>query len=94
MLQSKTIKNFLFTGAIVSALFTSCSKNQVLEPLPVYDCYSILSNISEQVITTTYNDLHERSILLTNNVELLQSDPSSLNLEATRLLWRETQMPW
>mgnify|MGYP000396778524 FL=1 len=53
-----------------------------------------LKNISQLVITATYQNLNNEAGDLVSAVTTLKNNPTSVNLEAARQAWRETRLPW
>ena len=76
--------------------FTGCSNNDDSEAVdPNTGLYTeVLTDVTADVITTTYNQLNEKAITLKSAVDVLASNPTETNLEAVKIAWSATRAPW
>jgi uncharacterized iron-regulated protein len=54
----------------------------------------IIEEVAENVILSTYVDLHEKSMDLIAAVDALAQNPTEENLSAARQAWRAARRPW
>ena len=88
------ITNFFAFVLIVFAIsLTSCKDDD--EPiLDVKDYDSVLTELTNNVITSTYADLATNATDLISKVTTLQNDPTETNLTAAKNAWINTRQPW
>ncbi|MBC8048277.1 MAG: imelysin [Fimbriimonadaceae bacterium] len=88
------MKNKLIISiSATSVLFFACDdKNN--NPVTEYDFSSILTNVSEKVITATYEDLHEKAETLLDAINELESNQTAEYHEAAKEAWRVCRSPW
>jgi predicted lipoprotein len=92
------MKNFQFFKSLSAAclctgILAACdSKND--SPDTAYDFSAILKNLSENVITATYEDLDTKAGELSAAVTLLETNQDETSLEAARVAWRASRSPW
>lgn len=83
-------KIFLFT-ALVALLFEGCTKDDVN---PAQDYKELLSDLSQKVILSTYQQLELKTSALATSLNTLRNAPTEANLEAARQAWRDARDPW
>lgn len=82
---------------LISCIFVSasCNKDDDNSSSPTtVDYQPELKNISQLVITATYQNLNNEAGDLVSAVTTLKNNPSTITLEAARQAWRETRLPW
>ena len=81
--MNKTIIKTCLALSFSIFLLNGCKEDEPTD-ITTYDFQPILSHIAENIITETYIDLHTKTSDLISAVELLQSTPTEVNLEAAR----------
>ncbi|MBK8441994.1 MAG: imelysin [Sphingobacteriales bacterium] len=84
--------NLICAFLVVALLVTSCKKDETITPTADYK--DILSNIGENVILQTYEDLAAKAQNLYIAAQTLKNNPTSANLEGAKAAWVETRLPW
>ncbi len=83
--------------AMASATFISCSNNDdtVTDTDTNGALYTeVLTDLTTDVITATYNDLNEKALALKVAVNTLSTETTEENLNAARAAWSATRAPW
>ncbi len=92
--MKKTIRISTLFVASGMLVFASCNDEK---PGPIdndYDFKNILTNVSENVITATYSDLHAKAEGLMDAVSVMQDEGTAESLDAARQAWRDCRRPW
>lgn len=55
---------------------------------------TVVTNLTNNVIIKTYNELNNKAATLKTRVEALQTNLSNTTLEEARTAWQETRAPW
>lgn len=87
----KRIKNIFLLFSLV-LIGVSCDDNGTSNVSADYK--PVLTNISNDVIVSTYLELYNTSKALVNTLSVLETNPNIANLEATRQAWRDARRPW
>ena len=87
----KRIKN-IFLLFLVVLIGVSCDDNGTSNISADYN--PVLTNISNDVIVSTYLELYNTSKALVNTLSVLETNPNIANLEAARQAWRDARRPW
>jgi len=82
--------------AMTAAAFISCSSNDdSADNDPNEGLYTgVLTDLTGNVITATYNDLNEKAIALKTAINTLATTPNEVNLQAVKTAWSATRAPW
>lgn len=82
--------------ALAMAAFFGCSSNDDSNYVdPNADLFSVvLTDVTTDVITATYNDLNEKAIVLKSAINTLAATPNDANLQAVKTAWSATRQPW
>ena len=82
--------------ALASAVFISCSDNEeTTEPDTNDALYTeVLTDLTNDVITATYNELNEKALVLKTAVNALSTETTEANLAAAKTAWSATRAPW
>ncbi len=80
----------LFTLCAVSG----CKKDAQTPILQPADYSALIARLTDEVIVQTYRDFDTKAQFLLNTIEILQDEPTSINLEAAREAWRDTRVPF
>lgn len=91
-MKNRIVKTVLSIST-ASMFFIACDDKST-GPEDGYDFTTILTNVSEKVITATYDDLHEKGETLLAAVNTLEAEQTESNLDAARTAWRECRSPW
>ena len=86
-------KNLLFIGLFASVLLQSCGED-VVEPVVEADYKAELTNLTDNVIIATYQDLADKAVVMFNEVKKLQAGPNAITLNNARQAWRDCRAPW
>lgn len=93
MLSTNLTKTAFLLSFIATCSFFSCTEEEPPEPQAA-DYGIELTNITNNVIIATYNDLANKSNTLLTEVQKLASDPTAINLNNARGAWRDARAPW
>lgn len=85
-------KTFLYAFVGMSILFSSCSSDDTTGEDKDYS--PVLTNTGENVILKTYEELDIKAAQLQAATDLLEADPTEVNLAAAKQAWIETRSPW
>lgn len=86
--------NFIPTLLITLLFFAAGCGDDEGTVTPTEDYSTIIENISDDVIISTYADLNVQAKQLLDALNTLKATPTSLNLEAARQAWRDAREPW
>lgn len=86
----KTIRHFSWTLALLAV--AACGKDG--NDKPQTDYQDVLTNLSNDVILPTYEDLFVKTQLLVNTLTILEQQPTAANLDAAKQAWRDARVPW
>lgn len=81
--------------ALASFTFVNCSNNgddSTDSQNPLYT--EVLTNVSNNVIVETYNQLNSNAIVLKNAINALNYPVTESQLTAVKLAWQATRAPW
>lgn len=88
-------KSVLTTVALVATLSTISSCSIVDDTtIPAADYSDILTNIGENVILKTYEDLANKAASLLTATQVLEANPTAANLEEAKTAWAAARSPW
>lgn len=78
---------------LIIALFAAwgCGEDDINT---VEDYKNILTNVGNDVILATYQELYDQTQILANSLATLETDQTPANLEAARQAWRDARVPW
>lgn len=82
---------FFIISLIVVLSAASCDKEPVTTTT---DYQNVLTNISNDVILSTYQELFDKTQALVNTLVILESDQALANLDAAKQAWRDARVPW
>lgn len=82
--------------AMASASFISCSNNDDTVDTDVNEALytEVLTDLTTDVITATYNQLNEKALALKTAVSTLSAETTEANLMAAKTAWSATREPW
>ena len=87
-------RRYRLLGALLLGAVTACSDTATPPPDDGFDASQLLSDVANDVIFPTYQDLELKAEALNAAVVSLAADVSDPNLEAAREAWRATRRPW
>jgi uncharacterized iron-regulated protein len=91
-------KRILTSGfaVLASFAFVNCSNNDDSSDVdPNATLYTeVLTNVSNNVIVATYEQLNSKAIELKAAINTLAATPNETNLTAVKLAWQATRSPW
>lgn len=82
--------------AMASATFISCSDNDetIIEDTNDALYTEVLTDLTTDVITATYNELNEKALSLKTAVSALSTETTEANLGTAKTAWSATRAPW
>lgn len=82
--------------ALAPFAFVNCSETDSSTAVdPNVGLYTdVLTNVSNNVIVETYNQMNTKAIALKNAITTLKNTPNDTNLTAVKLAWQATRLPW
>ncbi len=92
MKNYQSIKTIMWAVVITAAL-ASC-KGDPVDPVVEADYSETLTNIANNVIVATYNDLANKSVDLLAEANDFQANVTASNLDNTKQAWRSARQPW
>lgn len=89
-----TFKNAFFPIAFIAVVLASgCGKDD--NNITNQDDYKdIITNLTDNVIIATYQDLDAKAGALVNTLTILENTPTTANLDAAKQAWRDARLPW
>lgn len=93
--MKKSIQKVLFI-ALTSLAIVSCKDDDSGSTTSTDETLqeNVVTNLTNNVIITTYNELNNKATVLKEKVETLQSNLTTANLEEAKVAWQETRAPW
>ncbi|MBC8173873.1 MAG: imelysin [Chitinophagales bacterium] len=79
---------------ISASIFMMSCDDEKPTDTDTFDSSAILKNVSENVITATYSDLHLAAEAMVTSFENLQTSPTEANLEIAKQKWRDARVFW
>ncbi|MDO4728511.1 MAG: imelysin family protein [Bacteroidota bacterium] len=94
-MKKSILKTSLLTLLFIS--YVSCNKDD--NPKSSDEGYNpaytaTISNISNEVIISTYNELNQKALTLISAIENLSTQTNMANLQLARQAWIDTRKPW
>jgi len=82
--------------ALASTAIISCSDNEETTNVDTNaQLFSeVLTDLTTDVITSTYNELNTKAMALETAVNTLEASPNATNLAAVKAAWSATRAPW
>lgn len=84
-------RTHLFLVMLSCSFFANCKKDDIAVKT---DYISVLQNLGNNVILSTYAELDAKTQVLVTTLTTLEMVPSITNLEAARQAWRDARVPW
>ncbi|MCG8332744.1 MAG: hypothetical protein MI974_33975 [Chitinophagales bacterium] len=89
-----TTKSALLLLLLSVISFSACDNDDEEPITETQDFSSQLTNITNNVILATYDDLAGKANTLLTEVEKLEADRTAINLNNARGAWRDARAPW
>ena len=90
----KKLNLFLLSGLLAFA-FTACDNDDnSIDEKEKAPSTEVLTNISNNVIVSTYTTLETKAKNLQDAIDNLKNNKTAANLETARTVWREARIPW
>ena len=84
--------NQLLAILALSWLFAACGDEDT--GIETQDFSSVLTNVGNNVILKTYEDLKDKAAALQTATDALEANPTAANLDAARAAWVAARSPW
>lgn len=90
----KTHKALMLLLTVAVFSFMACDDDEPGTDPQANDYSEELSNLTNNVIIATYDDLAGKAVTLLTQVQALEGDRTAVNLNNARGAWRDARQPW